>query len=269
MRAAENIDIHCDAKIDDGAAIHLTKNPDGTFSGTIENVSPGTHLLELIYFVPFDGGDDIILCTYSNSVEVAAGDTATVTISDSSYTIVFVGTPPVKSGGVYWKQDANGYRLPTEAEWEYAARAGSTTAFANGDIRSYEVMSVCNYDPILDAIGWYCDNNGESDTPEHGPKPVARKDSNVWGLFDMHGNVWEWCQDWYSTYPSGAVSDPVGPHRARTGCIAAVPGGTLPGAAGRLAAAKSCRTLADTTSGFGLLCPKVSKAGSQAEHSMG
>jgi formylglycine-generating enzyme required for sulfatase activity len=93
------------------------------------------------------------------------------------------------------------YRLPTEAEWEYAARAGSTTAFANGAI----VETGCNLEPNLDATGWYCYNAG-STTHE-----VAQKVSNAWGLYDMHGNVYEWCQDWSGDYPTGSVTDPRGP----------------------------------------------------------
>ena len=97
------------------------------------------------------------------------------------------------------------YRLPTEAQWEYACRAGSTRAFANGGITAYQEMYDCNNDPNLSAMGWYCYN---SDNKTH---PVAQKQANAWGLYDMHGNVWEWCQDWYGTYPSGSVTDPVGP----------------------------------------------------------
>jgi formylglycine-generating enzyme required for sulfatase activity len=81
------------------------------------------------------------------------------------------------------------YRLPTEAEWEYAARAGTTGA------RYGE----------LDAIAWY-DGNAEGAT-----RPVKGKQPNGWGLYDMLGNVWEWCSDWHGDYPMDAVTDPIGP----------------------------------------------------------
>jgi formylglycine-generating enzyme required for sulfatase activity len=94
---------------------------------------------------------------------------------------------------------ATGYRLPTEAEWEYACRAGSTTAFANGAITATLI------DPNLALMGWYYGNTGS-----WWSHPVAQKLPNAWGLYDMHGNEWEWCNDWYGTY-GGDVTDPVGP----------------------------------------------------------
>jgi formylglycine-generating enzyme required for sulfatase activity len=93
------------------------------------------------------------------------------------------------------------YALPTEAQWEYAARAGSTTAFANGDITE----TGSGYDSNLDAMGWYNYNSGSV------THPVEQKQANAWGLYDMHGNVYEWCQDWYGSYSSDAVTDPDGP----------------------------------------------------------
>lgn len=109
------------------------------------------------------------------------------------------------------REGSGTYRLPTEAEWEYAARAGSDAAFANGGISELK----CGFDSNLDAMGWYC---GNSNSKTH---PVARKQANSWGLYDMHGNVYEWCQDWYGDYPSNSVTNPTGPsggsYRVRRG----------------------------------------------------
>ncbi len=91
------------------------------------------------------------------------------------------------------------YSLPTEAQWEYAARAGTVTAFYNGDI-----INPDGDDPNLDQIGWYDQNSGSK------THPVAQKLANSFGLYDMSGNVWEWCRDRDGAYPDDPVTDPTG-----------------------------------------------------------
>ena len=110
------------------------------------------------------------------------------------------------------------YGLPTEAQWEYACRAGTTTRWYSGDDEAGLV-----------AVAWFNTNAGGQ------THPVGQKPANAWGLYDMHGNVWEWCQDWYDKdyYANSPMDDPSGP---LGGSVRVVRGGSWYGPA------KGCRS---------------------------
>jgi formylglycine-generating enzyme required for sulfatase activity len=118
------------------------------------------------------------------------------------------GLRPVYGSDGSVDRQANGYRLPTEAEWEYAARGGST-APRYGD---------------LDSIAWYSGNSGPQ------THDVGQKRPNGYGLYDMLGNVWEWTQDWYGGYSAGSQTDPEGP---ASGSARVFRGGSWDGGASR------------------------------------
>ncbi len=99
------------------------------------------------------------------------------------------------------EKDKKAYRLPTEAEWEYACRAGTTTPFYFGETISTDQA---NYN----GNGTY--GNGKKGVRRGKTTPVGSFPANAWGLHDMHGNVWQWCQDWYEKYPQKDVIDPKG-----------------------------------------------------------
>ncbi len=144
-----------------------------------------------------------------HAVTVAAFRLAATPVTESQYALFdeahkksAVGDQDVlPATGVSWWQ-ARLYcqwisgSLPTEAQWEYACRAGTTTRFWSGDA-----------DEDLERVGWFDKNSGNRS------HAVAKKPANPWGLFDMPGNVWEWCADWLGDYPKdgGALQDPVGP----------------------------------------------------------
>ena len=113
------------------------------------------------------------------------------------------GLPECYAGSTFTGLGCRGYRLPTEAEWEYAARAGTTgSRYGN-----------------LDSVAWYDENSGSA------THPVGQKQPNAWGLYDMLGNVWEWTGDWYAAY-AGSASDPLG---AGAGSIRVIRGGSWVG----------------------------------------
>ncbi|HEY6554931.1 MAG TPA: formylglycine-generating enzyme family protein [Vicinamibacteria bacterium] len=102
------------------------------------------------------------------------------------------------------------FRLPTEAEWEYACRAGTTTAFATGSSLTTDQANFHGGHPSADGkVGSFLGK----------PTPVGSFPPNRWGLFDMHGNVWEWCQDWHCPYGAGKVTDPQGQCASRVRVI--------------------------------------------------
>jgi sulfatase modifying factor 1 len=104
------------------------------------------------------------------------------------------------------------YNLPTEAQWEFACRAGTTTATFAGPLNIQGRNA-----PVIDTIAWYNANSSINYSGKKlgnsgaGPRNTGEKKPNPWGLQDMPGNIWEWCRDWYGVYPGGKVIDPVGP----------------------------------------------------------
>jgi formylglycine-generating enzyme required for sulfatase activity len=103
------------------------------------------------------------------------------------------------------------YRLPTEAEWEYVARAGTTNRFSFGDDPGYTNLA---------QYAWYAANSGDQ------TQIVGQKQPNAWGVYDLYGNVWEWCSDLFNRYPGGSVVDPQGPSLGLFGTFRIIRGGS-------------------------------------------
>ena len=170
-----------------------------------------------------DQSGDSTLCpvnliTY-NDLRGAKTNTAdNIDWPDTKYNVLsnsFFGVLRSKTGG------SLRFDLPTEAEWECACRAGTATAWNDGS--NFETNSLY-VDENLDKLGWYWNRSSAAGMA----KPVGKKAPNAWGLYDCHGNVWEWCLDYTSTLSAEAVTEPVG---VRSGAYRVLRGGSWSGGA--------------------------------------
>ncbi len=187
------------AQIAAATGIKLVKIPAGMFlmgsppdeAGRAANEGPQTKVtLTKVFFL---GATDVTQAQWTalmgNNPSVFKGDTQPVERVSWSDVMGFCEKLNARERAAGRLPAGYVYTLPTEAQWEYACRAGTSTPHA-GD---------------LDALAWYSPNSGNT------THPVATKQPNAWGLYDMNGNVSQWCLDRFGSYPGGAVTDPVGP----------------------------------------------------------
>jgi len=138
-----------------------------------------------------------VAASFCNALSKSAGYKECYSCSTSAGLFTCKDVPSYAYSKIY---ECPGYRLPTEAEWEYAYRAGTKGATYLGAI------NICiGADSVADKLGWYSINALMS------THPVGKKVGNAWGLYDMAGNVWEWCHDWYSKVSAAPATNPWGP----------------------------------------------------------
>ncbi|MAF26288.1 MAG: hypothetical protein CME07_00300 [Gemmatimonadetes bacterium] len=217
-----------------GSAVSLAGDMVRIDAGTFTMGSPvtetghqlGENLHEVTISAPFlMGVREITQARYrmltgeSPSASVIAGDDAPVEMVSWYDAVRFCNALSVSEGlrAVYaiegmevsWAREGNGYRLPTEAEWEYACRGGTTTELSTGALTAQG----CDPDSLLEELGWYCGNAAST------THATGAKDAGAHGLFDMHGNVAEWVWDYYAALSLGAETDPSGPPTGGTRVI--------------------------------------------------
>jgi formylglycine-generating enzyme required for sulfatase activity len=176
-----------------------------SISETFANLEPGTYDVHVDIF---DGERCVV--SGEGAVELDAGQVNSVyfIVARPEEADEFEPLPSSFMGKLRSKTGSR-FDLPTEAQWEYACRAGTETSYNNGLDCTFGGTDFTVRDPNLDSVAWYgADWPGEESGI--GTREVGLKQPNAWGLYDMHGNVWEMCLDWFGAY-EGDVTDPLGP----------------------------------------------------------